>query len=248
MKNYRKFLIAAVVCLLLPTGAAFGQPADKDTRKVVFSGGTDIVSSYVWRGVYETGPAIQPVLSMNLGNFSATAWGSVDFNAAYKEMDITLTYQWGPVTLSVADLYWTGHKDDRYFSVGKTSPHRIEIGAGWEVSDKVPVTLSWYTILFGAADVNHKGERAYASYCEVSYPFAVKDIDLRAGVGVVPWNANATYMTGDRGFCVQNVFLNAGRSWTFRHAAGLCLGLFSNLNWNPALEDVNFVCGISLRM
>lgn len=95
MKNYRKFLIAAVVCLLLPTGAAFGQPADKDTRKVVFSGGTDIVSSYVWRGVYETGPAIQPVLSMNLGNFSATAWGSVDFNAAYKEMDITLTYQWG---------------------------------------------------------------------------------------------------------------------------------------------------------
>ena len=59
MKNYRKFLIAAVVCLLLPTGAAFGQPADKDTRKVVFSGGTDIVSSYVWRGVYEMGPALE---------------------------------------------------------------------------------------------------------------------------------------------------------------------------------------------
>ena len=35
--------------------------------------------------------------------------------AAYKEMDLTLAYALGPVTLSVADLYWTGHDDDRYF-------------------------------------------------------------------------------------------------------------------------------------
>ena len=66
---------------------------------------------------------------MSAGNFSATAWGSVDFDSAYKEMDLTLAYALGPVTLSVADLYWTGHADDRYFVFDSRSPHRIEVGA-----------------------------------------------------------------------------------------------------------------------
>ena len=83
---------------------------------VSFGGGSDLVSSYYWRGVRESGPALQPVLTMTAGNFSVTAWGSVDFSdSGYKEMDLTLAYQLGPVTLSVADLYWTGHDDDLYF-------------------------------------------------------------------------------------------------------------------------------------
>ena len=143
-------------------------------KGVSFSGGSDLVSSYYWRGVKESGPALQPTLTMTAGNFSVTAWGSIDFSdSGYKEMDLTLAYQLGPVTLSVADLYWTGHDDDRYFIFDSHSPHRIEVGASWVVSEKLPFTLSWYTILFGAADRNDKGERAYASYFEVAYPFTV---------------------------------------------------------------------------
>lgn len=217
-------------------------------RGVKFTGGTDLVTTYVWRGVYETGPAFQPVLTMTAGNFSATAWGSVDFNNNYKEMDITLAYQLGPVALSVADLYWTGHENDRYFCFDSESPHRVEVGASWVVTQKVPVTLSWYTILFGPADVNDKGKRAYASYFEAAYPFTVKSIDMKAGVGIVPWNAAATYASGNRGFYVQNIFLNAGKTWNIRSEEGMEIGIFTNLIWNPALEDANFVGGVSFRM
>lgn len=217
-------------------------------RGVKFSGGTDLVSTYVWRGVYESGPAFQPVLTMTAGNFSATAWGSVDFDNNYKEMDFTLAYTLGPVTLSVADLYWTGHTDDRYFVVNNHSPHRIEVGASWVVSQKVPFTLSWYTILFGAADVNNKGERAYTSYFEVAYPFTVRTVEMRAGVGIVPWNAAATYYCGERDLHVQNLFLNAGKSWNIKDMDSMSVGIFTNLIWNPALEDVNFVGGISFCM
>lgn len=217
-------------------------------RGVRFSGGTDLVSTYVWRGLYESGPAFQPVLAMSVGCFSATAWGSVDFDDKYKEMDLTLAWTLGPVTLSLADLYWTGHRDDRYFRFDDRSPHRVEVGASWVVSRKVPVTLSWYTILFGAADLNDRGERAYASYFEAAYPFTVKGIDLKAGVGIVPWNAAATYASGDRDFYVQNVFLNAGKSWNIKGMDSMSIGIFTNLVWNPALEDVNFVGGISWRM
>lgn len=100
----------------------------------------------------------------------------------------------------------------------------------------------------GEADVNHKGERAYASYFEAACPFTVKTVDMKAGVGMVPWNAAATYLTGDRGFCVQNVFLNAGKSWNIKGTDSMSVGVFTNLIWNPALDDVNFVGGISFRM
>ena len=212
MKRWVFILIAALAIFLTADLCA-------RERGVKFSGGTDLVSTYVWRGVRESGPAFQPSLTMSAGNFSATAWGSVDFDSAYKEMDLTLAYALGPVTLSVADLYWTGHADDRYFVFDSRSPHRIEVGASWVVSEKVPVTLSWYTVLFGATDVNHKGERAYASYFEAACPFTVK-----------------------------NVFLNAGKSWDIKGTDSMSVGVFTNLIWNPALDDVNFVGGISFRM
>lgn len=241
MKRWIYILITALAVFLAADLCA-------QERGVKFTGGTDLVSTYVWRGVYESGPAFQPTLTMTAGNFSATAWGSVDFDNNYKEMDLTLAYALGPVILSVADLYWTGHNDDRYFVFDDRSPHRIEVGASWVVSEKVPFTLSWYTILFGAADVNDKGERAYASYFEAACPFTVKTVGMRVGVGVVPWNAAATYYSGNRDFYVQNVFLNAGKSWNIKGMDSMSIGVFTNLIWNPALEDVNFTGGISFRM
>ena len=103
MKRWVFILIAALAIFLTADLCA-------RERGVKFSGGTDLVSTYVWRGVRESGPAFQPSLTMSAGNFSATAWGSVDFDSAYKEMDLTLAYALGPVTLSVADLYWTGQR------------------------------------------------------------------------------------------------------------------------------------------
>ncbi len=247
MKRFRIYFIAAVTVLTAVTAPA-------QDKGVSFSGGSDLVSSYIWRGVYEAGVSLQPTMTVSAGCFSATAWGSVDFaSTSYKEMDITLACTLGPVTLSLADLYWEGGAGSRdpierhYFSFGSRSPHRIEAGASWEVSDKFPLTLSWYTILFGPADVNSRGSRAYSSYFEIAYPFQVKSIDMKAGVGMVPWNAYGTYGV-DRDFYVQNVFLNAGKTWNVGENDGMNIGLFTNLIWNPALDDVNFVGGISFRM
>ena len=145
--------------------------AQENERGVRFGGGADVVSGYIWRGVWEAGPSIQPTLVLSAGNFSATAWGSVDFaSTSYKEMDLTLAYALGPVTVSLADLYWEGSAADRntigrrYFHFGADSPHRVELGVSWCISQKVPLTLAWNTVLFGAADVNSKGNRAYATY------------------------------------------------------------------------------------
>lgn len=246
-----KRLMIYIFAMLAATAADNVFAQDKG---IDISGGSDLVSSYIWRGVYEAGVSLQPTVTISAGNFSATAWGSVDFaSTSYKEMDITLAYVLGPVTLSLADLYWEGTAGDRepisrnYFTFDNHSPHRIEAGVSWIVSEKVPFTLSWYTILFGSADVNSKGNRAYGSYFEIAYPFRVKSIDMKAGVGMVPWNACGTYGI-DRSFYVQNIFLNAVKRWQIGERQDMNIGLFTNLIWNPALEDANFVGGISFIM
>lgn len=246
-----KRLMIYIFVMLAATAADNVFAQDKG---IDISGGSDLVSSYIWRGVYEAGVSLQPTVTISVGNFSATTWGSVDFaSTSYKEMDITLAYVLGPVTLSLADLYWEGTAGDRepisrnYFTFDNHSPHRIEAGVSWIVSEKVPFTLSWYTILFGAADINSKGNRAYGSYFEIAYPFCVKSIDMKAGVGMVPWNACGTYGI-DRSFYVQNIFLNAVKRWQIGERQDMNIGLFTNLIWNPALEDANFVGGISFIM
>ena len=81
--------------------------------------------------------------------------------------------------LSLADIYCVspaGEKRDSYgyFSFGKGSPHRIEAGIRWRISEQVPVTLAWYTTLFGGSDYNAAGKRVFASYFEISYPFTLQ--------------------------------------------------------------------------
>ena len=122
MKRWIVILITALAAML-----AVDVCAQEPQRGVKISGGADIVSGYVWRGVWESGACIQPVMTLSAGNFSATAWGSVDFAAtSYKEMDLTLAYALGPVTFSLADLYWEGGAGDRstisrnYFRFGRT--------------------------------------------------------------------------------------------------------------------------------
>lgn len=70
---------------------------------------------------------------------------------------------------------------------------------------------------------------------------------MKAGVGMVPWNAYGTYGV-DRDFYVQNILLNASKTWSIGKNGDMNIGLFTNLIWNPALEDVNFVGGISFRI
>jgi hypothetical protein len=240
----------AVVAAVVFSSGVYAQ--EKHCR-VELSGGADIVSNYMWRGLREAGISIQPQMSLSAGGFALKAWGSSAFaSEAYREMDLSISYDFGPVMLSVADIYCVspaGVKKENYgyFNYRKGSPHRIEAGIKWCISQKVPLTLSWYTTLFGGSDYTVGGNRVYASYFEVSYPFSFKEIDLKAGIGIVPWNAYGVYGI-DRDFYVQDLFLNAERSWPVKGLPGLEFAIFTAVSWNPALADVNFTGGFSFRM
>ena len=88
----------------------------------------DFVSSYIWRGVYEAGPSLQPGLTLGIGNFTIAAWGSVDFtSSSYKEADLMLSYRLKNITFHLKDLYDEGSASDDVAPVAVAEPKRRRV-------------------------------------------------------------------------------------------------------------------------
>ena len=234
MKSFvKKVTVLAVAFSMASSTLANAQEED---GKVNFSVQGDLVSSYIWRGFYQTGASFQPTLSLGVGNFSLTAWGSTDFQganstsaAAAKEIDLTAAYTFGSAgpTLSVASLWWAGQ------------------GAGLP-SEKFPLSITW-NFMFAGQDKDENGNQNYSSYVELNFPFTVKGVDLNATCGVLPYDAGVTTYGGDvnSGFAVTNVALKAMKDIKITNS--FSLPIFIQAIWNPRMEDAHLVLGISLR-
>ena len=87
-------IVAAVVTVSL---CSFGMAkASENETGVKFAVQSDLVSSYIWRGMYQTGASFQPTLAFSVAGFSLTAWGSTDFDG-YKSSEPTPSPP-GPLT------------------------------------------------------------------------------------------------------------------------------------------------------
>ena len=217
----------------------------------------DLVSSYVWRGIYQGGAAsFQPTLGFSIGNFSLTAWGSTSLSESNKEIDLTAAYKFGEAgpTLSVATLWWDGQADVAngeltnnyfHFKSGDTG-HHFEAGLAYTLPiEKFPLSIAWYTMFAGAdRKTTDEGEekQAYSSYVELNYPFSVKGVDLNATCGVVPYK---TPQYNVNGFAVTNLALKATKAINFNDK--FSLPIFVQAIWNPRLEDAHLVFGVTLR-
>lgn len=211
----------------------------------------DIVSSYVWRGMYQGGgAAFQPTLGFGVGNFSATAWGSTNFNGGNKELDLTLAYKFGETgpTLSVADLWWEGEGAYKYFNFeSHETGHHFEAGLSYTLPvERFPLSIAWYTMFAGKdKKLNNMGEskQNYSSYLELNYPFSVKNVDLNVTCGAVPYKAANMY--NNNGFAVTNVALKGITEIKLNDK--FSLPIFAQAIWNPCMEDAFLVFGITLR-
>ena len=212
----------------------------------------DLVSSYIWRGMYQTGASFQPTLAFSVAGFSLTAWGSTDFDGyqsseglANKEIDLTAAYTFGAsgLTLSVADLWWAGQGSNKFFNFkSHETAHHFEAGLAYTFPlEKFPLSLAWYT-MFAGQDKDAEGNQNYSSYVELNYPFSVKRVDLTATCGLVPYEAAQYYTSG---FAVTNVALKG--TTAIKITDSFSLPIFAQAIWNPRLEDAHLVFGFTLK-
>lgn len=216
----------------------------------------DLVSSYVWRGFYQTGASFQPTLGFGIGNFSLTAWGSTDFDGtvasegmAAKEIDLTAAYTLGQsgFTLSLASLWWAGQGAGKYFNFkSHETAHHFEAGLAYTLPmKKFPLSISWYT-MFAGADKNEEGKQNYSSYVELNYPFSIKSVDLNATCGFLPYEAGiGVYGISNNGFAVTNLALKA--TTDIKITDKFAIPVFAHAIWNPRMEDAHLVFGITLK-
>ena len=83
------------------------------------------------------------------------------------------------------------------------------------------------------------GKRAWSSYCELSYPFNVKGVNLSIEAGFTPWESFYSNK-----FNVVNVGLSATKE--LKITSNFSLPIFGKLIANPYEEQVYFVFGITL--
>jgi len=205
----------------------------------------DFVSGYVWRGQDLGSVALQPTFGVGYKGLSLTAWGSyglVDKDDA-KEMDLTLSYTVGGLTIGVTD-YWFSEgldPDARYFKYdAHGTNHLFEATVGYDFG---PVALAWYTNFAGNDGTNKDGKRAYSSYVEATVPFRLATVDWTATAGAVPY---ATTSYGTTGFAVTNLSLQATKK--IRVTDSFSIPVFAQLTGNPCSQKAYLVLGFTLQL
>ena len=228
----KKIMVIMLGVAMAATAAA------QDTAEVTL--GTDLVSSYIWRGQELGGVSLQPALGVSRAGLSLSAWGSVGLSdpSDAKELDLTLAYSVGGLNVGVTD-YW--------FSVGNyfdyaahTTTHVWEANVGYDFG---PLSAQWYTNIAGDDGINEDGDRAYSSYLELAAPFTLGELDWTASVGAVPF---ATSFYGTDGFAVTHIGLRATKQLSTSES--FSLPIYAGLSANPCSERMYFYVGISLGL
>ncbi len=192
-----------------------------------FSVGTDIVSSYVWRGSQYSGSAFQPYIELGLGNFSLGAWGSFDFVGGFAEADLYAAYAFDfGLSIGVTDYYYPGTE---YFDFSDTTgAHAFELNVGYEVGGFSIGANYMFNEAPGA------GSAGGDMYFELGYGFENVDIFVGAGDG---WH------TSDGEFAVCNIGVASSKEIQLSESFALPIGVAAI--WNPESEQFYIVGTIS---
>ncbi len=246
-KSIKTLVSTAILPAVLLAANVTSAHAESEVETTI---GADIVSQYIWRGTDCGGISIQPSLGVEYKGLSLGAWGSWDGKGT-KEVDLTLGYSVGPLSISVTD-YWfdagaTEELDDDgelletieipYFNYkDKETAHVFE---GTVSADLGIIGVSWSTC-FAGCDYKADGKRAYSSYAEVSAPFTVGGIDWSAAIGA---SVSESAMYGTDKFKIINVSLGATKE--IKITDSFSLPISASLIANPNTDKLYFVASIS---
>ena len=238
MKKVKVFFLGVFFLSLSSLGCVYSQNIDLSA---------DLVSSYVWRGFKQTGASVQPTLSAEYKGLSLSGWASTDIAGdGKKEVDFTLGYSVSGLTVSVTDYWWDGEEANRYFSYPKdeNTGHMLEAGLSYTLPESFPLSLSWNTFFLGKGNKKADGDNSFSTYIEASYPFRVKDVDLSVSAGFIPWES-AVYGPDMNGFKFTSIQLGASKDIKINDR--FSLPVFANVIANPAVEDIHFVFGFTIK-
>lgn len=210
-------------------------------ENVEVSLGADVVSKYIWRGQDLGHAAVQPTVGVAYKGLSLSAWGSygITDSSDTDELDLTLSYSTGGLTVGVTD-YWFSGGDNRYFLYdAHRTAHVFEGNIGYDFGC---LSLNWFTNFAGADGMNKDGKRAYSSYFEIAAPFKLGGVDWNVAAGAVPF-ATTSYADAN-GFAVVNLSLTATKE--IKLTDSFSLPVFATVATNPSTQKAYLAFGVTI--
>lgn len=196
-----------------------------------WSASATMTSNYIWRGLYCGGPSLQLDATVGYAGFYANMWWNVGasdwtFTGFNPEVDVMIGFsRWGLNINYLHCFYFDQYADgspSRFFDFsnyprgggGTTGEWRVS----YRVSDKLPLSCLVAFRTFGRDGYYVDGalKRAYSSYIELGYDFALgENWQLDARLGMTPAKSLYTRFEGD--FAVTMVGLKLHKTWDVRH-------------------------------
>ena len=230
-------LISGTLLVLLMMIFSFSRlNAQEEKKTSPFSVGTDIVSSYVWRGSkIGSGPNIQPSLKFTTGGLTIGSWGSYSFHDGgdVRETDLYASYAFKfGLTAGITDYYYQGVP---YFTYkGDTASHALEINLGYTLKS---LSLSANYILNDASKGGPANKPGGGDmYFEADYAFSNCGVFVGAGNG---WHTKAV----DGTIAVCNIGIKASKDLKVSNT--FSIPLTGALSVNPDKQQLNLVVGFS---
>jgi hypothetical protein len=200
MKNLFKGSLMAILglCFCLTVMAQGPTTTKIDTLKkekkdLPFDLNMQVRNIYIWRGFkVSNSPMTNVNMQFNLTtdkSLTAGFWGAGSFNGEYKEFDYFVSYVKKGFSLSLWDVNnFSDYPDANIFSYNpKNTSHFIDIRAGYDFGDKLPLSIQWTTILLGRdTHVKSNGDlsNSYSNYVELGYRLWKQgDAEIHAFVG-----------------------------------------------------------------
>ncbi len=215
----------------------------KEAKKVEFSVNADVVSSYVWRGMYQSSFAVQPCIEMTAGNFTLGSWGSTSFQSEEtRELDFYASFQAKAFSFGITDYFCTpSWSDHSYFA---DHSHVLEANLGWdfaECCDKFAMTISANINFLNDKKIKDGEEKEeFSTYVELGYPVESKYVNWDFALGAC-FNESAFY--GVDKFGIINIGVKASKDIEITDK--FKLPVFAQMILNPREERAHLVVGLS---
>ena len=209
-----KFILLTIVALLSPN-ISYSQDF-----------GSDLVSSYVWRGTqFGSGAHIQPYMDLGSGNLTGGVWGSFPTSAkgGGNELDLWVSYDFGLLALTVTNYTFPNEGGVYADGEGLFNGDYTELAASTSIMG-VDLSAGYFT-------------EAEALYVELGFSTGAVDIALGYGDD----QADGFYAGGGSGL----VNMSFSGSKDIQISDNYALPVFGSFILNPEAETAFLVFGIS---
>lgn len=192
MKNFRLKFIGALVVCLFASSSAFAQGQTDEKGDFPMSGSLQLKNMHLWRGQQITNTFVGVAdISVHDKNkmFSFGLWGGAGINGKYKEFDYYASFQKSGFKIAVWDIYnfsdGATYNNKKLFNYSAhETGHFIDVALSYTLPiKKLPVTVSWATVVFGRDRGAMNKKNLYSTYVSLDCPVLRNHfVDLDLGV------------------------------------------------------------------